>query len=105
MKKVFKLKVENKTIERQADSIRAEVKKYLKRERNKKVPEKFDHWAFDCKIGESVDRNHNIKAENISKGIENFVKAKADEFYLEIMARAENKPNKPKPTLEEAKKS
>ena len=42
MKKIFKLKVENKTIERQADTIRAEVKKYLKRERNKKLPDKFD---------------------------------------------------------------
>mgnify|MGYP007014137497 CR=1 FL=1 len=72
MKKTFKLKVENKTIERQADSIRAEVKKYLKRERNKKLPENFDRWAFDCKIGESEQKNHNIKPENISKGIENF---------------------------------
>jgi hypothetical protein len=100
MKKTFKLKVENKTIERQADSIRAEVKKYLKRERNKKLPEKFDNWAFDCKIGESAQKNHNIKAENISKGIENFVKAQAEEFYLEILVRAEVKPNKPKTTPE-----
>jgi hypothetical protein len=101
MKKIFKLKVENKTIERQADTIRAEVKKYLKRERNKKLPDKFDNWAFDCKIGESSDKNHNIKSENISKGIENFVKVEAEEFYLEIIARAEVKPSKPKPTKEE----
>lgn len=94
MKKVFTLKVENKKIERQADTIKAEVKKYLKRERNKKLPDDCDRWEFDCKIGESSEKNHNIKAENISKGIDNFVKVEADSFYLEIIARATVHPNK-----------
>jgi len=94
MKKTFKLKVENKNIDRQADAIKGEVKKYLKRERSKKLPESFDRWEFDCRIGESAEKHHTIKSENINKGIDDCVKKDFESFYLEILARPAVKPEK-----------
>ena len=39
MKKVFKLQVENRNPERQLEAVKNEIRKYMKRERKKKLPE------------------------------------------------------------------
>ena len=42
MKKAFQIDVSNKTRERQIDSIKNEIRKYIKREKSKKLPEGFN---------------------------------------------------------------
>ena len=56
MKKTFPLTHPKKKPERLVDSIRAEVNKYLKRERKKTLPEGVDFWDFDCKVGSSSEK-------------------------------------------------
>lgn len=34
------------------NGIKDDVRKYLKRERGKKLPEGTDYWDFDCKVGQ-----------------------------------------------------
>ena len=48
MKKTFSFKVSNKNRDRQTDSIKYEIKKYIARERRKALPEGGDFWDFDC---------------------------------------------------------
>ena len=55
MKKVFQLTSPNKDPERQVDSVIHEIRKYIKRERKKPLPEKIDYWDFDCRIGDDAD--------------------------------------------------
>jgi hypothetical protein len=88
MKKIFKLKVENKKPERQADSIKYEVKKYIKRERKKKLPETADYWDFDCKIGAQEDSAEKIHLKEINPSIDKQLELGSESFYLEILARA-----------------
>jgi hypothetical protein len=51
MKKTFQLQVEGKHPERLLEAIKHDIRKYLKRERRRDVPEGADFWDFDCKFG------------------------------------------------------
>lgn len=98
MKKTFKLNVSNKNPERQADSIKHEVKKYIARERRKKISDNFDFWDFDCRIGNTEEESSPIEVSKINSNISQFVDEKRDSFYLEILAKPGHKPAKKKET-------
>ena len=87
MKKTFSLVHEKLKTPRVVDSIKHEVKKYLKRERNKNLPEGADFWDFDCKYGESEDVAETIHVSAINKHISEAENAKLTRFYLEIIAK------------------
>ena len=55
LKKVFKLTQENKHPDRVLDSIKYDIRRYVKRERKKKLPEDAIFWAFDCRFGQNSD--------------------------------------------------
>jgi hypothetical protein len=95
MKKTFLLTDPIKKPERIADAIKFEVKKYLKRERNKTVPENVDYWDFDCAIGASAKEAQKIEIKEISSRIDEFVKQERESFYLEILAKPGYKSRKP----------
>jgi hypothetical protein len=51
MKKTFSFSHPKKQRPRVVEAIKYELKKYIKRERNKKRPEEVDFWDFDCRYG------------------------------------------------------
>lgn len=87
MKKTYLLNVKNKTTERQVDSIKHEIKKYITRERKKKLPENIDYWDFDCKIGDNEQAAATIHLSKINEMISEISAKKNESFYLEILAR------------------
>ncbi|MCO4794478.1 MAG: hypothetical protein KC493_12230 [Bacteriovoracaceae bacterium] len=97
MKKTFNLTSPNKEPERQVDSVVHEIRKYVKRERRKPLPENVDFWDFDCRIGNDVDSATDFKLDTLNASIDKFVQADKETFYLEILAKpghAENKNKK-----------
>ena len=50
MKKTFELTHPKIKVERMVEAVKHEVKKYLKRERNKTLPEDADYWDFDLSL-------------------------------------------------------
>jgi len=87
MKKTFNLTAPNKKTDRIVDSIKHEVKKYLARERRKKLTENSDFWDFDCKIGENEEEALVIETNAINSKISAIAQKGAESFYLEILAR------------------
>ena len=65
MKKTFSLSHPRIKAERLVDSLKNEVKKYIKRERNKSLPEDVDYWDFDCKYGHSEAQAQEIHLSNV----------------------------------------
>jgi len=55
MKKTFQLQVEGKHPDRLLEAIKHDIRKYLKRERRRDLPEGADFWDFDCKFGLTED--------------------------------------------------
>lgn len=92
MKKVFSLKHPKNPAERVMDKVRFDVKKYIKRERNKKLPEGIDYWDFDCKYGATAELAEVITVKEINSNLDKALAEKLESFYLEIMVRGEVKP-------------
>lgn len=51
MKKTFNLTHPKIKVPRLVDAIKHQVKKYIKRERQKTLPKNVDFWDFDCRYG------------------------------------------------------
>ena len=89
MKKTFQLIVANKNRDRQVESIKNEVRKYIKRERTKRLPENCNYWNFDCKFGKTQEEATEIRFVDITKSIDIAASEDLESFYLELVARAE----------------
>ena len=87
MKKTFPLTHPKIKPARLVDSIRAELNKYLKRERNKKLPEGSDFWDFDCKAGAAPDTAADAHVSALSKAVGDILEAGAESCYVEIVAK------------------
>ena len=94
MKKTFKLTHPKIKLPRLVEAIKHEVKKYLKRERNKPLAEGVDFWDFDCKWGRTEQQADVIHLSEITKYIDEAEKEELESFYLEIMAKPGHKPKK-----------
>ena len=56
MKKTFKLNIEGKNRDRVLDAVKHEIRKYVKRERRRALPEGVDFWDFDCRFGATEEQ-------------------------------------------------
>jgi len=88
MKRTFQLNIEGKKPERVLDSIKHEVRKYLKRERRRSLPEDKDYWDFDCKFGTSEESSEVVHLSTIISHIDEASKSNAPQLYVEIIAKA-----------------
>jgi hypothetical protein len=86
MKKTFKLQVEGKNPDRLLEAIKHEVRKYVKRERRKTLPQGVDYWAFDCKFGVTAEVAEVVLLGEITKKMDEVASAGGDSFYVEIIA-------------------
>ncbi len=96
MKKTFKLSHPKHKLPRLVEAIKYEVKKYIKRERNKKLPEKVDFWDFDCRFGVDEASSEVIHVSAINKFISQAEAKQLESFYLEILAKPGIRTKKPK---------
>lgn len=75
---------------RLVDSIKHDIRKYLRKERNKTLPPDADYWTFDCRFGPSEETAEAIYTSEINQHIDAAVAQELPEFYIEILARAAN---------------
>ena len=97
MKKTFDLTHEKIKLPRMVEAARAEVNKYLKRERRKQLPEGVDFWDFDCKFGFTEAEAKVIHVAEITECINQVAQKELTSFYLEILAKKGIRKKKPKP--------
>ncbi|MGF1871758.1 DUF6172 family protein [Photobacterium indicum] len=95
MKKTFALTHPKKAVPRVVESVKHEVKKYIKRERNKQLPAGVDFWDFDCKFGHTEQEAKVIHLKEINKCIDEAEKLELTSFYLEILAKDGIRAKKP----------
>jgi len=87
MKKTFPIQVPDKNTDRVVESIKGEVRKYVKRERRKKIPDGFDQWDFDCKVGPDEASAQSMSSKEIFPAIDALAKTAGTQVYIEILAR------------------
>lgn len=67
--------------------IKGEVKKYLKRERRKTLPEGVDYWDFDCRVGPDAESATTVLPKELPKAIDEVAAQEPEAIYIEILAR------------------
>ena len=87
MKKTFQLTHPKIKYARLIDAAKHDVKKYLKRERNKQLPEGVDYWDFDCKYGHTEEDAKIITLSQINTCIGEAEQLQLGSFYLEILVK------------------
>lgn len=92
MKKTFALQVEGLHPDRRLDAIKHEIRKYLRRERGKPLPEGTDVWDFDCRFAVPPHAPAAVALADIIGLIDAAAAAQAAQFYVEILARSAKRP-------------
>lgn len=88
MKKTFNLEHPKIKVPRVVDSVKHDIKKYLKRERKKPLPSGSKYWGFDCKFGQSEETALEVPLSSLMKNIDQLVEKNIMTFYVEITAKA-----------------
>lgn len=87
MKKTFELTHPKIKLARRVDAVKHELKKYLKRERNKTLPAGADYWDFDCKFGNTEAEAEPVHVSQLNKLIDKTQQEERTSFYVEILAK------------------
>jgi hypothetical protein len=87
MKKTFELSHPKIKYPRLVEGAKHDVKKYLKRERNKQLPAGADYWDFDCKFGLTEDTAKPVAVSDINGRISEIEAQQLTSFYVEIIAK------------------
>lgn len=95
MRKTFQLQVEGKHPDRLVEAIKHEIRKYIKRERRRELPEGTDFWDFDCKFGAAQESAETIHLLAITGLIDGVVKEGGKQFYIEILAKPAKRQPRP----------
>lgn len=88
MKKTFTLTEAGKHPDRHLEAIKNELRKYLRRESRRAVPEEMDYWDFDCRFGESDATAVSIPPGEVIKSVDQAKAAGWSGFYMEILSKA-----------------
>jgi Family of unknown function (DUF6172) len=87
MKKTFKLNIQDKNPDQLLEKIKQEVRKYVKRERRKKLPPASDFWLFDCKFGVTEGEAEEVKLRDLFTYLDAAIAQGVTSFYVEILAK------------------
>jgi len=88
MKKTFKLEHPKIKVPRVVDSVKHDIKKYLKKERKNTLPAGAKYWGFDCKLGASEETAVEVQLPSLTKSIDGLVEKNIMTIYVEITAKA-----------------
>jgi len=87
MKKTFLFEDPKHKPERVVAMIKNDIRKYVKRERRKKLPEDVDFWDFDCRMGKDVESSAKAHVEELVPAIDAATKEGWTQIYIEILAK------------------
>lgn len=95
MKKTFQLTHPKIKVARLVESVKSDVRKYIKRERRKKLPEGVDYWDFDCRFGPTAEDSKAIHLTEFGKCIDAAEAQQLESFYVEILVKPAKRTKKP----------
>lgn len=100
MKKTFELTHKKIKYPRLVEGIKNELRKYIKRERRKALPEGADFWDFDCRFGDTEAEAKTIHLSEIDACINAIEVRELLSFYVEVLAKPGVRTKKPDPNAQ-----
>ncbi len=102
MRKTFQLRPEGKHPDRVLEAVKHEIRKYVKRERRRELPEGVDFWDFDCRFGTSQETAAAVHLAELTRLMDEVARAAGPQFYVEILAKHGHRKQRPPSSPEEA---
>lgn len=97
MRKSFPLAVPGLKPPRVIDAIKSEVRRYIKRERRKKLPEDVDFCDFACRVGPDRGNASGAHVTELNARIDTASSEQWSAVYIEILAKPGYRTGKPRP--------
>ena len=95
MKKTYSLQVEGKNRDRLLDASKHDIRKYVKRERAKPLPDGVDFWDFDCKLGADQNVAAPVHFAALMSAIDALLANGSQQFYVAVVAKFGHRVAKP----------
>ena len=95
MRKTFQLHAEGKNPDRILDAVKHEIRKYIKRERRRYLPEGAHFWDFDCRFGRTKDDAEVVHLSALTERINAVAAQGGPQFYVEIFAKPAQRKARP----------
>ncbi|MET4575449.1 DUF6172 family protein [Ottowia thiooxydans] len=95
MRKNFPLAIEGKNRDRILDAVKHDVRKYVKRERRRVLPEGADYWDFDCRFGVNKEAAQEVHLSALIGHIDTVAREGGDQVYVEILAKPGHRKARP----------
>ncbi|HSV57592.1 MAG TPA: DUF6172 family protein [Variovorax sp.] len=95
MRKTFLLRPEGKHPDRVLDAVKHEIRKYIKRERRRVLPEGVDFWDFDCKVGPDAAQAQVVHLAELIGAVDVLAKSEGTQAYVEVLAKHGQRSRRP----------
>ncbi len=87
MRKTYPLRPEGKHPDRVLDAVKHDIRKYIKRERRRELPEGAHFWDFDCRFGPSQADAQMLHPGALIAELDALAKTGAEQCYVELLAK------------------
>ena len=95
MRKTFQLRPEGKHPDRALEAVKHEIRKYIRRERRRELPEGVDFWGFDCRIGTTQQDAQPVHEAELIGQLDASAKAGAEQAYVEVLTKHGHRGRRP----------
>lgn len=97
MKKTYLLATEGKHPDRVLDAVKHDIRKYLKRERRRPLPEDVDFLDFDCRFGLDAESGRTVHLSALIGMVDAAARDGASQVHVEIVAKPGHRQRRPQP--------
>lgn len=87
MRRTYQLNIEGKNRDRLLDASKHDIRKYVKRERSRPLPEGVDYWDFECKFGSNEATAAPVHFATLMGLIDSVANEGGAQFYVEVVTR------------------
>ena len=87
MRKTYLLNIDGKNRDRLIEASKHDIRKYVKRERNRALPEGVDFWDFDCRFGGDESTAEVVHFATLTGLIDAVAQAGGTQFYVEVVTK------------------
>ena len=87
MRKIFPLTQEGRHPDRVLEAVKHDIRKYLKRERRRELPEGVDYLDFDCRIGATKETAAVVHLAALIGQLDALAREGMAQVYVEILAK------------------
>ena len=87
MRRTYLLNIEGKNRDRLLEASKHDIRKYVKRERSRPLPEGVDFWDFDCKFGSNEATAAVVHFATLLGLIDTVAQEGGEQFYVEVVTK------------------